>query len=66
MRRNNDNYNSHYHGLKNRQTSSLRNCSTVMAHLHCATPIPRPIPVPRQSELGLMIMFGSVSTGPRL
>ena len=37
-----------------------------MAYLHCPTPIPRAIPTPRQIELGLMIMFGIVSTGPKL
>ena len=33
----------------------------ALSYLHCVIPIP----FLRQSELGLMIMFGSVSTGPR-
>ena len=39
--------------------------SGVVAHLHCPALIPRLVPIPRQSELGLKIMFRSVSTGPR-
>ena len=37
-----------------------------MVHVHYMPLIPRPIPVPRQSQLGLMIIFRSASTGPRL
>lgn len=34
----------------------------MMAYLHYPTSIPVPIPKLRQSELGLMVMFGCVST----